>query len=560
MSLDTETTGLDFNTEKIRLVQIKAKSLSAYIFDVFKIGSLDFLKELADRTFIIHHAPFDWKMLKAHGVELQHYHDTRLMGALIHPLPNPKDGKRDNLESVPEKWLNYRFNLQNLLKLWLGVEIPKEKHVRTGWSEDLLTEEKLNYAATDVEYLEELFNVLEERILNSRLSEVYETFRKSLKVHIKLEFVGVPVKSQELIQRLSELDTLEEEIQFIEKYGIDNPNSNLQVSNFAQERFKNLELPKTVKTGQLKLNIENIESVKDKFNFFKDLYNLKINNQTIKELKKIHSGISSVSGRVHPSYTVLGASSGRTLTKEPNFQGQAKCTRDFIGVKEGFELVCADYSQQEMRIFAILSDNKDLLNVLKKGGDSYREIASLLLNKSLEDVTLEERSSFKTVALGILYGFGEKSLSERLNKPIEETRDLQRSVKRFFKLRRFQKWLEEKHSLGFVPTFINSGTRKIFDKWWTLRNYQLVNYVIQGTAANIGNLALVQLDQNLGNLGQIVGFVHDEFIVEYEEKHREAVKKITEESMTAAFIECLPEAEDQKTFLVSVQHGKHWSK
>ncbi|MCB1081378.1 MAG: hypothetical protein KDK69_06100, partial [Chlamydiia bacterium] len=393
-------------------------------------------------------------------------------------------------------------------------------------------------------------------------SSIYETYGEALKAHIELEYLGAPVKTEALQKHLGTLDPLEETVEFIECFGIDNPHSNAQLSNYIKETYEGIDIPKTEKTGQLQLSGEILEELKDKDKLFQKLHAHRQKTQDYKEHKKLFEAISPITGRVHASCRVLGASSGRTLTSNPNFQGQAKSVRSFIGVPEGsgLRITSADYSQQELRIFSILTRNETFLQILEEGGDGYKGVASTVLNKPMSEISEQERKVFKRVTLALLYGQGTKLLAGQLNKPIEETKKLYGEVKDILGVDVLQRKLKQEHKNGYVPTVFGKSTRKIIDRWQTLREYQLINYAIQGTASNIGILALIKLTKRLKGLGLVFGYIHDEFLVEHSLSEADRVKDVVKTAMEEAFLECFGEAERQRKFLVEVNINTHWEK
>lgn len=111
-----------------------------------------------------------------------------------------------------------------------------------------------------------------------------------------------------------------------------------------------------------------------------------------------------------------------------------------------------------------------------------------------------------------------------------------------------------------IKTVFGSHIRPIFDEWRTLHPYQLINYLIQGTAANIGILAFINLNKLLPRDSRVVGFIHDEFLVEHPKERKEEVRKALNLSMQEAFIECFPKATDQRDRLVHLKTNNHWKK
>ena len=562
IALDTETTGLDFQSDKIRLVQLYEPGVGCFLFDIFEIGDISFLKPLERRDFIIHYAPFDIKFLRKSGITLKTYSDTKMMASFICPIPNPKEGKRDNLEIVPKGFIQRNLSLKGLLYAYLGVDIPKEKHIRKGW-EGEISEEKLEYAARDVLYLHKLHERLEEEIKSLGMQDIYRHYSKALKAHIEMEWVGAPIRQADLLEAIIMLEPLENCIEVIEKYGIDNPNSTKQLSEYVMGMFPKIDIPKTTSGKQLKLDIDTLETIKDKDSFFKDIYEYKKQTTAHKEHLKLQDAISPITKRVHASFTLLGASSGRTLSSNPNFQGQSVKVKPFVGYS-GFgdkRITTADYSQQELRIFSLITENKEFIELLERGEDGYKAIASTITGKDPGEISNAERKPFKTATLALLYGQGAKSLSEKLDLPLKETKDLYQEIKDLLNVVDLQKGLRERQLYkAHIPTFFGEKGRPIQDKWRTLREYQLINYCIQGTASNIGILALNKLSAELPEGVNIIGYIHDEFLLEHDKTLTDKVQEIVSKAMEEAFLQCFPLAEKQRKYLVDVKTGSKWIK
>lgn len=119
-----------------------------------------------------------------------------------------------------------------------------------------------------------------------------------------------------------------------------------------------------------------------------------------------------------------------------------------------------------------------------------------------------------------------------------------------------ERQLDKKH----VPTFFGEKGRPIQDKWRTLREYQLINYCIQGTASNIGILAINKLTDNLPKGVNLIGYIHDEFLLEHDKALTDQVQEIVCKAMEEAFLECFPLAERQRKYLVDIKTGSKWIK
>lgn len=562
LALDTETTGLRFRNDKIRLIQLYAPSVGCYLFDMFALKTFDIFKPLEKKHFILHYAPFDIKFLNMKGIKLINYEDTKMMAALTYPLPNPKDEKRENLHRVSPEYRRRDLSLKGILKTYLGVEIEKERSIRIGW-EEKLSPEKLEYAAKDVLYLHEVYRSLKYKIENHGFKEVYLHYVEALKAHIQMEEVGAPIRQRALKAAIEELDPLENCISFIETYGIDNPNSTKQLSEYVSLHFPDLNLPKTSKGNQIKLGKDVLANLDHPDPFFKELQMYRKQVSAHQEHVKLYEATCPISSRAFTNFNILGASSGCTITKKPNFQGQANAVKSFIGFEgEGIERITAgDYSQQELHIFSLLTKNETFLKLLGSGEDGYKGVAATVLGKSVQEITQEERNLFKAVTLALLYGKGIKSFVKDIEMEQSEAKEIYLKVQKTLFLNDLKSSLAFEHrQKGQVQTIFGNTVRPIKDLWRTLKEYQLTNYCIQGTASNIGILALNRLAKELPESVKIIGYIHDEFLLEHDQSQTASVQEIMKKCMVEAFIGCFPEAEDQREHLVEVKTHRRWIK
>lgn len=568
IALDTETTGLDCFQDRIRLIQLYHPKIGCYLFDLFQIGGIDFFEPLEVSHFVIHYAPFDVKMLKTAGINLIRYEDTKIMAALTWTIPNPKEGKRKNLERVPEAFKARDHSLSNLTRIFEGLELDKSKKLRQGWKELEISPQKLKYAAYDAFYLYAIYKKLAKVIEKRGFQGIYPFYNDALKLAIEMEYLGAPVRKEALEAQIQEINPEKIAADLQEKRGIKNINSNKQLTEYVDNHFQIKGLERTEKTKQINFSHKNLQNLLPKLSgeeklFFEALAELKAKETIYREHKKLEEAINPVTGRVHAGYHLLGASSGRTLTSNPNFQGQASGVKAFIGVdpKSGAVITAADYSQQEMRVFSLITKHKDLLENLEAGKDAYYSIAGVALEKTPEDITKEERKLFKMIALAILYGKGSKSLAKDLKIPEQEARKKYSELRKILNVNALQKRLEKEHQENArVKTIFGQTTRLITDKWKTLKSYQLINYLIQGTASNIGVFALLKLKRLLPEQAQIVGFIHDEFLIEHPLKLTDQVKQATLKAMQDAFIESFTSAENQRNYLVNIKTGTFWNK
>ncbi len=234
--------------------------------------------------------------------------------------------------------------------------------------------------------------------------------------------------------------------------------------------------------------------------------------------------------RLHTTFNQTGTATGRLSSSNPNLQNipirgllGARMRRCFTAAP-GKVLVCADYSQIELRVLAHLSQEPALLEAFHKGEDIHRRTAGLLYDVTQEAVTPEQRRNAKTVNFGLIYGMGAQKLAKDLGIPQSEAKGfISRYFERLPHLKEFYAAVEkEAEEHGFVATM--TGRRRPIPDIRSQNNQlrsqarrQAVNTRIQGSAADIIKLAMpaVENDAELRRLGAVLLLqIHDELLLE----------------------------------------------
>jgi DNA polymerase I-like protein with 3'-5' exonuclease and polymerase domains len=250
-------------------------------------------------------------------------------------------------------------------------------------------------------------------------------------------------------------------------------------------------------------------------------------------LSPIPQYINTATGRLHPSYYQLGAHSGRFSCGNPNIQ-QIPRGREFRSCfipEKGCKLVIADYSQIELRVAAEIAQDKTMQEAYMKNMDLHSLTAALIANKSVENITKQERQAAKAVNFGLIYAMGARGLqgyaksTYGIDMSLEEA-ELFRS--RFFNAYKgIAKWHERMKKASDVrESRTLSGRRILFSGQPGITG--LLNIPVQGTAADIFKRALgmmVPVTKRLG--GSIIATVHDEILLEVpESKAMEAAHEL----------------------------------
>ncbi len=269
-------------------------------------------------------------------------------------------------------------------------------------------------------------------------------------------------------------------------------------------------------------------------------------------------------GRVHTKFLQTATATGRLSSAEPNLQNLpvsdqfSKRIRQAVRAPEGYTLVWADYSQVELRILAHLSGDEKLIEAYREGKDIHTETAKHLFGT--EEIDETKRRVAKTVNFGIIYGMSPHGLSERLGIPVKEAEEyIETYFKQFPKVKEFiDRTLEEAYRKGYVKTLFGRirPLPELRDRNYHVRSFgerAAVNARVQGTAADIMKMAMVELFPKLEKLGSyLILQVHDEVVVEAPEEVAEEVKKVVKETMEKIVEPSVPLTADVET-------GKRWS-
>jgi DNA polymerase-1 len=268
-------------------------------------------------------------------------------------------------------------------------------------------------------------------------------------------------------------------------------------------------------------------------------------------LEPLPSLISPEDGRLHTTINQAAASTGRLSTTNPNLQSIPIRTelgreiRSAFVAEPGFRLLSADYSQVELRILAHVSGEPKLREAFAAGEDIHAATAAEVLGKERTALTKDERNVAKMVNFGIIYGISAYGLSENLGIPREEAQTyIDTYLARFPHVQDFiQRTIEQAERDGYATTLL--GRRRPVPEL-KARNRQTrgfgervaVNFVMQGTAADVIKAAMVSIHRRLreeGRAARLVLQVHDELLLEVPEVETSAVRDLVREEMCGAY-------------------------
>ncbi len=388
------------------------------------------------------------------------------------------------------------------------------------------------------------------------------------------EGVGIDVEffekmSVEMVERISQL---KREIFDIagEPFNI---NSTQQLSEIL---FKKLDLPheglRKTKSGYFSTAADVLEGLREE-----DETGIIVAIVEYRELGKLKSTyvdalpkmVNPETGRIHTSYHQTGAITGRLASSKPNLQnipirtevGQ-QIRKGFIA-RPGFYFLAADYSQVELRVLAHISQDKALKKAFLEDQDIHKTTAAAVYGIPVEEVSYNQRRFAKAVNFGLIYGMGAYRLARDSDLTLAEAEEyIQAYFEQFPGINDYleQTKLQARQE-GYVATLL--GRRRYFpifkassriNRQFEMRaEREAVNHRIQGTAADILKIAMIQLHDRLMVKFQakILLQVHDELVLEAPENELENVRALVVKTMSSAYPLDVP-------LKVDTSSGRNW--
>lgn len=533
--------GESYIHSKVYKLAIKTYDSPTYILDPDQ-AFIDSFKDVFEDEKILKNS-FDIKedivLLNKLGIDLNpSFDDLMLMHYLIDPSRSSYD-----LKTLSQAYLDYEVMSEVDL-------LGKGKKALT-YAE--LDNDKLsNFLASELNAIEDAKEKLVGKLNEYKMYDLYEDIEiKLAKVLANMEIVGF-VTDRKVLEDLKEdinkdLEKLTSEI--YELAGSEfNINSTKQLGEVL---FKDLDLPviKKTKTG-FSTDASVLEKLRDKHQIipkiekYRELF--KLQSTYIEGLEKAIDD----DGRIRSTFRQNIAATGRLSSQEPNLQNlpiktdEGRLIRKAFKAGEGKILIDADYSQIELRILSSLSGDEHMIEAFRNGEDIHAKTASKVFHTPLDEVTKRQRSDAKAVNFGIIYGISDYGLSQNLNIPRKEAKAyIDNYMASYPSIKAYMDSIVEKAKEdGFVETLFNRRryVPEINSKNFNVRSFGqrvALNTPIQGTAADIIKIAMIETDKNLKQAGldaKIVLQIHDEIILEASLEDKDRAMEILRDSMQEA--------------------------
>ena len=509
---------------------------------------------------------YDWKIFARHGIRVAPFDDTMLMSYAMHAgLHN------HGMDELSERYLGHQ-------------PIPIKSLLGSGRSQltfdRVAIDDAVKYAAEDADVTLRLWQVFKPQLHRARVTTVYETLERPLvPVLADMEMTGIRV-DRDTLRAMSnafaqKLAQLEEEIQDIagEKFNVGSP------KQLGEILFDRLGIPggEKGKTGAYGTGadiLEDIATLEDSHPQGARLAARILDWRQIAKLKSTYTdalqeAINPDTGRVHTSYSIAGANTGRLASTDPNLQNipvrteEGRRIREAFVAPEGRVLVSLDYSQIELRILAHIADIPELRRAFEEGIDIHALTASEMFNVPLDQMTPDIRRKAKAINFGVIYGISGFGLARNLRIPRAEAQGfIDRYFERFPGIRDYMndtvKFAQEN---GFVQTLFG---RKIHTPEINAKGpgagfakRAAINAPIQGTAADVIRRAMIRIPAAIRGIdAKMLLQVHDELLFEVSEADADRLIPIAREVMEGS---SHPAVSLKVHLAVEAGKGRNWA-
>ena len=546
---DTETTGFDIFNDRIVGLSLAVEPFKAWYVPFLEKDTPEYA-EIVRPLFedekiakIGQNIKFDLMVLRWLGITIRgRMYDTMILHYLLDPE------SRHNMNALAEKYLNYK---------------PIEIETLIGKGSKQLTMDLVNvervkeYAAEDADVTLQLKQALYPMIEQIGLQHLYfEIEEPMIAVLADIEMAGVRIDSEALAVYAVELNRKLAELEAAIRTEAGEPNLNInsarQLGEVLFGKMRIAEKPKMTKTKQFCTDEDYLQSFARKHR----IVDLILEYRGVKKLlstyvEALPQLVNRSTGRIHTSFNQAVTATGRLSSTNPNLQNipvrddmGRRIRKAFIPSDDDHLLLSADYSQVELRLMAHLSGDESLIAAFEHGEDIHAATAAKLFNKTLDEVTSEERRRAKTANFGIIYGISAFGLSQRLEIPRKEAKEIidgyfasYPGVKKYM-----DNVVEKAKEEGFVSTIF--GRRRYLNDIAShnaiargLAERNAVNAPIQGSAADIMKIAMINVHRRFAAEGirsRVILQVHDELVVDMLRSEQERVTAIVTECMESA--------------------------
>jgi len=531
LAVDTETTGLNPHTNRIRLVQLAVEGMPVLVIDCFSFlpKGRATLKDALEGSNVklFQNAKFDLQFFMALDIHPSPIFDTMLAGQLLRTSGGPP-----------------RANLAALAQHYLGEEIAKDEQA-SDWQGDL-SHAQLSYAARDAEVLPRLREVMVKKLFDNGLAEIARIEFACVRAIAQMEFTGVRLDAERWKQLIVQTEKKRDEAMDTLYTFSGKPVVQMSLLDDGVVMNPNFE------SNQYILHLLHANGIPADATS-KRVLSAYAGHPLIKALTSYRKATKALSsflypmpqmvhpstGRLHPRYGQIGAWSGRMSCGGPNIQ-QIPRDLDFRAcfiAQPGRKLVIADYSQIELRVAAQISGDSRMISAYKKGEDLHTLTAALVSDVPVDAVSKTQRQAAKAVNFGLIFGMGAAGLQQYAQQSygvemtLEEATRFRDSF--FLAYPGIAGWHRRIRNTKPTEERTISGRKFVFRENSGVSG--LYNTPVQGTAADIAKAALGILARRVTDTNiRIIAAVHDEILLEADDHEATLAAAMLKDAMEHA--------------------------
>ena len=582
LAVDTETTSLDeMQAEIVGISMCIDPGQAAYIPLLHRTGTDDLLgavtltegqmprdavlallKPLLEDDAVLkigQNMKYDAKIFARLGIHVAPIDDTMLMSYAMHAgLHN------HGMDELSDRYLGHST-------------IPIKDLIGSGKSaitfDRVPLDKAVAYAAEDADVTLRLWQAFKPKLHSAHVTTVYETLERPLvAVLAEMEMAGIAV-DRHTLSRMSgafaqKMAQLEEEIQTLagQAFNVGSP------KQLGEILFDKMALPggEKGKNGAYGTGADVLEDLATEH----ELPGRVLDWRQLAKLKSTYTDalqdhINPETGRVHTSYSITGAVTGRLSSTDPNLQNipvrseEGRRIREAFVAPKGKVLVSLDYSQIELRILAHIADIPALQQSFRDGIDIHAMTASEMFNVPLDQMTSDIRRRAKAINFGVIYGISGFGLARNLRIPRAEAQGfIDRYFERFPGIKEYMattvKFAQEH---GYVQTLFG---RKIHTPDINAKGpgagfakRAAINAPIQGTAADVIRRAMIRMPAAIADLpAKMLLQVHDELLFEVDEPAADTLIAVAKQVMEGA---SHPAVHLKVPLIVEAGKGANWA-
>jgi DNA polymerase-1 len=491
---------------------------------------------------VAQNAKYDLAVLSRYGIDVAPIEDTMLISFVLEAGLHKSHG----MDELSKRWLGHE---PISFKTVAGAGKAQKSFKHVGLSEATC------YAAEDADVTLRLYEHLRPRLAHEGLLTVYETLERPLpRVLVEMELAGVKVDPEQLRLLSNDFGVRMAELEGEAHRLAGRPFNLGSPKQIGEVLFKEMGLAsgKTTATGAMSTDASMLEELAAQGH---ELPRVLLDWRQLSKLKGTYTdaltaAISEKTGRVHTSFSLAAATTGRLASSDPNLQNipvrteeGRKIRRAFIA-EPGRVLISADYSQIELRLLAHIGDIPQLKTAFREGLDIHAMTASEMFGVPVEGMPSEVRRRAKAINFGIIYGISAFGLANQLSIPQDEAGAyIKTYFERFPGIRAYMdRMKQEVRALGYVTTIFGRRVNipAVKSKSAAERAFgdrAAINAPIQGAAADVIRRAMARMPAALkaeGLQAKMLLQVHDELVFEAPEAEAEAVIRLAKQVMERA--------------------------